>query len=113
MKARIPPIMTKKQSQIMYEKAAYDTAKSVIGAVLYVLHLRKWHGDRIQKFYADILSILEMPPILGKSLNDYDVRAFLAEKYDIDFSKIKIQFNVVPEEKMKKIAQIRREEGIK
>lgn len=112
MKARyIPPKLSEKECRAIYEKAAYDTAKSIIGGVLYILHLRKWHRDKIQKFYCDILSLLEMPPIFGKSLNDYEIREFLSKRYGIDFSKIKIQFNVVPEEKMKKIEQIRKEEG--
>ena len=114
MKARyIPPKLSEKEWRKIYHEASYDAVKSMIGAVLYILHLRGWHKDRIQKFYSDILSILDMPEILGKPLNDYDVRAFISEKYDIDFSKIKIHFEVISDEKVKKIAQIKREEGLK
>lgn len=112
MKARTSiPKLSKRESHVLYEGAANDAARSIIGAVLYVMHLRKWHKDKIQKLYDDILSVLDMPPVFGEAIRDYQIRDFLRERYDIDFSRIKLQCELVSEEQSKKNALIRKEEN--
>ena len=91
------PKLSRKECSIVYGEAAKDAAKSVIGAVLMVCHLRKWHKERIIKLFDDILAVMDMPEICGKTMTDYDVQQFITKKYGIDFDRVHINFEVVPE----------------
>lgn len=91
MRARYkPPKLTQKETEKIYGVVADDIARAIVGVVLYELHLRKWHKDRIVKFFNDIVSIINMPPAFGKYANDKEIREFIKAKYDIDFDKIKL-----------------------
>ena len=98
MKARYNiPRLRQKECNEIYGQAANDAAKSIISAVLYICHLRRWHKDRIIKLYEDILSIFDMPQILGRTMTDYEMIQFISGKYGIDFDRINIQFEIIPE----------------
>lgn len=89
-----PPKLSQKETQKIYEIVADDVARSVIGSVLLVLHLRKWHKNRIEKFFRDVVSVIDMPPAFGKYATDKDVRKFIQKRYDIDFEKVHLKIEV-------------------
>lgn len=89
-----PPKLSKKETQKIYETAADDVARSVIGSVLLVLHFRKWHKDRIEKFFRDVVSVIDMPPAFGRYATDKDVRNFIQKQYGIDFEKVHLKIEV-------------------
>lgn len=63
---------------------------AVMAAVLYVLHLRRWHKDRIVKLYDDVCALLAVPiGLRGKCLDDRQVEEYLARVYGIDWDKIR------------------------
>lgn len=102
MKARYKtPRLTQKETDIIYKEIMDRGAASIIAAVLLVLDQRKWHKEKIIKFYEDILYILDFPQLLGKELHDYDVKKYLTKKYGIDFSKVNVKVRDVCDENRK------------
>lgn len=107
MKARYtPPKLTKQESHAVYTEAANDAARSIMAAVMYMLHMRGWHKDRMQKFYNDTLSVINMPEIFGHKLDDLEVREMVEKKYGIDFSRLRLNVVVDSETKKSKIPVI-------
>lgn len=102
MKSRYkPPKLSQKETEKIYGIVADDIARAVLGVVLYVLHLRKWHKDKIIKFFNDVVSIINMPPAFGKYANDKEIRAFIETKYGIDFSKVHLNIESESGQKQK------------
>lgn len=63
---------------------------AVMAAVLYVLHLRRWHKDRIVKLYDDVCALLAVPiGLRGRYLDDRQTEEYLSRQYGIDWDKIR------------------------
>lgn len=71
---------------------ADDVAKATIAAVIAVFDRRKRTPEYIAKFYEDLLFVLDYPDIFGEEkLHSESTKEELAEKYDIDFGRIKLK----------------------
>lgn len=82
--------LSKYESAQVSRQAVNSAFPAVMAAVLYVLYKRGWHRYRLIKLYDDVCALLAMPPMIhGKSLDDRQVEAYLAEKLGIDWNKIR------------------------
>lgn len=75
----------------LYEAVMNDMMKQAITAMIAVCEKRRYKKQYIQRWYNDILMVLELPDILGKQLNSNEMMAEYAKKYDLDFDRIKVR----------------------
>lgn len=93
MKSRYKvPTLSQRETEAVYRFVGDDVACNTIAVVLLVLHFRKWHKEDIKKFFDDIIGIIDRPPVFGKYLMSGDVKAFLTEKYGIDWERVHLKF---------------------
>lgn len=99
----VPSKFNKQETELAYKAAADEAARSVVSAVLLVLHRRKWHADKICKLYDDIIALIDMPPVFGERLSDVDVQRYITEKYGIDFGRLHLNVTVLSESEMERL----------
>ena len=75
----------------MFESTADDIARATVSAVIKAMEYRGRKPEYIRKLFADIVFVLECPPIFGKQMHSPDMIAEQTEKYGLDFSEIKVQ----------------------
>lgn len=75
----------------IYHDQSNFIAQSVIAAVLLAMHRRGRTKKYIQDLYADILDVLNQPPVFGKDMTDTEVMQYLTDEYGIDFNKVHLR----------------------
>lgn len=75
----------------MFTATLQDIGKAVVVAVIAVLDRRGLSPKYIKKFFDDIVFILEYPEVYGKDLRSDEMQKKLAEKYELDFDRIKFK----------------------
>ena len=75
----------------LYENVMNDMAKQAATAMIAVCEKRRYSKKYIQRWFADFIMILEMPDILGQELNSNEMMKEYAEKYELDFDRIKVK----------------------
>lgn len=74
-----------------YDEVADMIARQIVAVVLYHLHLIGWREIRIKRTYEAILSLLDMPPVMGKEAQASDAMDFISDQYGIDFDRLTVQ----------------------
>lgn len=75
----------------LYENVMNDMAKQAATAMIAVCEKRRYSKAYIKRWFADFIMILEMPDILGHELNSNEMMKEYAEKYELDFDRIKVR----------------------
>lgn len=79
-----------KQEYKFFEDAAYSMAVFATIAALSVHHRRGRSRTYIRSFFQEMCLVFDAPPIKGKPITMTDMMKLFEDKYDIDFSKIKL-----------------------
>lgn len=66
-------------------------AQQIIAAALYAYHLQGYRKKRINDMFEEILSVLNMPPVMGGQFTGNNLIDFIHKEYDIDFERVKLQ----------------------
>jgi hypothetical protein len=74
----------------LYEAVMNDMMKQAITAMIAVCEKRRYKKSYIQRFFNDIVMVLEMPEIFGQQMCSNEMMAEYAEKYDLDFDRINV-----------------------
>jgi hypothetical protein len=81
----------------LYEDVMNDMMKQAITAVIAVCEKRRYSKRYIQTLFKDIVMILEMPDILGKSLDCNELMKRYADEYGIDDDRINVKMETLDE----------------
>jgi anthranilate phosphoribosyltransferase len=80
------------------DKAVKETAatvrKTTVAEVLYNMRERGRTKDEILEFYEDMVNLDYRKNLYNKTINNYDVLAFISEQYGIDFDRLDTDFAV-------------------
>lgn len=71
-------------------KVKDGVAQQTAAAMLYAYHLLGYRKKRLQEMYERMLSIINMPPVVGNQLEGNDLIDFLTNEYGIDFDRINL-----------------------
>lgn len=81
----------------LYEAVMNDMMKQAITAMIAVCEKRRYKKPYIQRFFNDIVMILEMPEIFGQQMCSNEMMAEYAKKYDLDFDRINVKCETLEE----------------
>lgn len=87
---------TNKMQMRREEYVVNQSAKSIIALTMVCMHkFWKCTPKTCRKRFEDLKAMLEMPEVMGQSLNDADVIAYCKEWLDIDVNSlaIKVRFD--------------------
>jgi hypothetical protein len=73
----------------MFRDIVEDVVRASATAMIAVLDRRELSKNYIQKFFDDLVFVLDYPEIYGKKLESLEMQEYFAEKYAIDFNRIK------------------------
>ena len=98
MKSRIDSaLMLSKEAQKelsdfrVFLKVKDGVAQQTVAAMLYAYHLRGFRKKRLHEMYERVLSIINMPPVVGNQISGNDLIDFLTKEYGIDFDRINLK----------------------
>lgn len=98
MKSRIDSaLMLSKEAQKelsdfrVFLKVKDGVAQQTVAAMLYAYHLRGFRKKRLHEMYERVLSIINMPPVVGNQISGNDLIDFLTNEYGIDFDRIRLK----------------------
>lgn len=81
----------------LYENVMNDMMKQAITAMIAVCEKRRYSKAYIQRWFKDVLMILEMPEIFGQQLSSNEMMAEYTKKYDLDFDRINVKMETLDE----------------
>lgn len=79
----------------LYEAVMNDMMKQTITAMIAVCEKRRYKKPYIQRFFNDIVMVLEMPEIFGQQMCSNEMMKEYAEKYDLDFDRINVKMETL------------------
>lgn len=79
----------------LYEAVMNDMMKQAITAMIAVCEKRRYTKRYIQRFFNDLIMVLEMPDIFGQQMCSNEMMAEYAEKYDLDFDRINVKMETL------------------
>lgn len=79
----------------LYEAVMNDMMKQAVTAMIAVCEKRRYKKPYIQRFFNDIVMVLEMPEIFGHQMCSNEMMAEYAEKYDLDFDRINVKMETL------------------
>lgn len=79
----------------LYEATMNDMMKQAITAMIAVYEKRRYKKPYIQRFFNDIIMVLEMPEIFGQQMCSNEMMKEYAEKYDLDFDRINVKMETL------------------
>ena len=98
MKSRVDSaLMLSKEAQKeladfrVFLKVKDGVAQQTVAAILYAYHLCGFRKKRLQEMYERVLSIINMPPVIGNQIGGNDLIDFLTKEYGIDFDRINLK----------------------
>ena len=74
-----------------YDSVADGLCRQAFAIVLYAFHLMGWRKKRLNRLFDQLVSMMDMPMVMGKYMEAADCMRMLEEKYGIDFSRITVQ----------------------
>ena len=98
MKSRIDrnPLLSKEAQKELSDFRVFlqvkdGIAQQAVAAMLYAYHLQGFRKKRIKKMFENIISVLEMPPMLNGAVVGIDLMHFLEDRYGVDFDRVKLK----------------------
>lgn len=74
-----------------FEEANQDVSQQIIAACLYSQYLKGRKPEYIRKMFDDIIAVLSMPPVMGKTLEGTELMKTLEDKCGIDFNRVDVK----------------------
>lgn len=93
MKANLNKVSLKETIKQEREKGITSGMCTALAAVCYIKYKIGWHKEDINKLIDDVISLLDMPPIFGKSMDNSDVILYLQDK-GIDVMRVQEHIKV-------------------
>lgn len=81
--------------QVMYEAVAHEApylSRQMVAMMLYAMSQHGYGTKRLNDFYQWFLDVMNMPEVFGKRIDCDNAIDMLAEKHNIDFTRLNIRF---------------------